>query len=158
MAISGFYRALRDKVGNALLLMPAVAAIVRDESGRVLLQQGYDDLWSLPAGAIEPGESPGDAVVREVLEETGLAVVPTRVAAVVGGASCRVRYSNGDEVEYLITVFDCTVAGVSGPPAADETKRVAYFDVEQMPPLAFAYPAEMFRRSVEAAYFLEPRA
>jgi 8-oxo-dGTP pyrophosphatase MutT (NUDIX family) len=158
MAMSEFYRALRDKVGNTLVLMPAVAAIVRDERGRVLLQQKHDDSWSLPAGAIEPGESPSDAVVREVLEETGLTVVPTRVAAVVGGESCRVRYSNGDEVEYLVTVFDCTVFSVSGSPAPDETKRVAYFDVEQMPQLAFAYPAEIFRRAGEATYFLGPHA
>jgi SAM-dependent methyltransferase len=91
-----------------------------------------------------------------VLEETGLAVVPTRIAAVVGGASCRVRYSNGDEVEYLVTVFDCIVSGVIGPPAPDETKRLAYFDVDEMPALALAYPPEIFRRGGDT-YFPKPK-
>ena len=129
-----------------------------DPTGRVLLQQRHDDSWSLPAGAIEPGESPSDAVVREVLEETGLAVVPCRIAGVVGGESCRVRYPNGDEVEYLVTVFDCMVSGAVGAPEPDETKRLAYFDLERMPPLAFAYPVEVFGSRGEAAYFAKPSA
>jgi len=157
MPISAFYQSLRDKVGSQLLLMPAVAAIIRDGEGRVLLQQGIDEHWSLPAGAIEPGESPSDAVVREVLEETGLLVIPSRIAGVVGGASCRVQYPNGDEVEYLVTVFDCAVVGAAGDPLPDETKRIAYFDLERMPSLAFAYPSELFRRFEEAAYFTKPR-
>lgn len=32
------------------------------------------EYWSLPAGAIELGETPEEAVVREVWEETGLKV------------------------------------------------------------------------------------
>src|SRR5690349_7824674 len=108
--MSPFYSSLRARVGSTLLLVPAVAAIVRDQDGRVLVQQQHDGSWSLPAGAVEPGESPSVAVVREVLEETGLHVRPRRIAAVVGGSSCRVRYANGDQVEYVVTVFDCEIA------------------------------------------------
>jgi len=103
MGMSDFYRRLRERAGSSLLLIPAVAAIIRDESGRVLVHQTRDDSWSLPAGAIEPGETPAQAVVREVEEETGLLVAPVRVAAVVGGPACRKRYQNGDEVEYVVT-------------------------------------------------------
>ncbi|MFS0838852.1 NUDIX domain-containing protein [Paenibacillus sp. 1P03SA] len=49
--------------------------IVRNDSGEVLLQnKGNGEKWSLPAGAIEPGEAPAEAIVREVREETGLYV------------------------------------------------------------------------------------
>ena len=101
MPMSSFYRSIRDRIGSSLLLIPAVVAIIRDETGRVLLQQRHDRSWSLPAGAIEPGESSSAAVVREVFEETGLQVRPSRITAVVGGSACRVRYPNGDEVEYV---------------------------------------------------------
>ncbi|MBO0823981.1 MAG: NUDIX domain-containing protein [Actinobacteria bacterium] len=58
--------------------IPCVGAVIRDDAGRLLLiLRGHDPgkgLWSIPGGRIEPGESPEDAVVREVREETGLVV------------------------------------------------------------------------------------
>ncbi len=153
VGMSPFYRSIREHVGTSLLLVPAVAALVRDQLGRILIQQQHDDSWSLPAGAIEPGESPSEAVVREVLEETGLHVRPRRVAAVVGGASCRVTYPTGDEVEYVVTVFDCEVVGGSPVDFNDETKRLAYFRVDEMPTLAFSYPKEIFVEVGPGAFF-----
>jgi 8-oxo-dGTP pyrophosphatase MutT (NUDIX family) len=59
---------------------PVAAAIVTSDLG-VLAGRRNDGQppWTFIAGAIEPGESPGDAVVREVKEETGLEVSPGRV-------------------------------------------------------------------------------
>ena len=151
MGISPFYAAIRERVGHSLLLIPGVAAIARDRSGRVLLQQLHDGSWSLPAGAIEPGEAPSDAIVREVFEETGLHVRPRRIAG--GGSSCRVRYANGDEVEYVVTVFDCEIIGGSPIDSNEETKRLQYFRKDEMPVLAFGYPEETFDESRSLAYF-----
>ena len=61
-----------------MVRVPCVGAVVRDESGRMLLiQRGHEPglgLWSVPGGRIEPGETDQQAVVREVREETGLLV------------------------------------------------------------------------------------
>ena len=112
MPISDYMRDLRAAVGSRLILVPAVAAIIRDESGRVLLmQQRESGRWSLPAGAIDPGESPREAIVREVFEETGLAVSAARLLEVVGGADFRAEYTNGDRVEFTICVFACETSG-----------------------------------------------
>lgn len=58
--------------------IPCVGAVIRDPAGRLLLiRRGHEPgagLWSLPGGRIEPGETHQQAVVREVLEETGLSV------------------------------------------------------------------------------------
>ncbi|GAA3063724.1 NUDIX hydrolase [Actinokineospora globicatena] len=55
-----------------------VGALVRDGRDRLLLiRRGRDPgagLWSIPGGKVEPGESDPEALTREVLEETGLAV------------------------------------------------------------------------------------
>jgi len=52
--------------------------------GRVLLTRlsNLDGLWTLPGGGIEVGEHPGQALVREVHEETGLPCTPGRLVDV----------------------------------------------------------------------------
>ncbi|TCB97505.1 NUDIX domain-containing protein [Micromonospora zingiberis] len=62
--------------------------VVRDPSGRMLLARGsarsdFPGVWSLPGGGLEHAEHPAQAVVREVAEETGLAVEVTGLRAVV---------------------------------------------------------------------------
>jgi 8-oxo-dGTP pyrophosphatase MutT (NUDIX family) len=157
MAMSDFYRAIRERVGSTLLLMPAAAAVIRDSEGRILLQQQqYDGSWSLPGGAIEPGETPGQAVVREVLEETGLRVRAESVLAVLGGEPCRVRYPNQDEVEYVVTVFSCSVLGGALIESNDETKQLSYFPRTSLPRVGFPFPDEIFREDAAATFFERP--
>jgi 8-oxo-dGTP pyrophosphatase MutT (NUDIX family) len=58
---------------------PIVAAIVTSERG-VLIGKRNDGKspWTFIAGEIEPGESPADAAIREVKEETGLVVTSAK--------------------------------------------------------------------------------
>jgi 8-oxo-dGTP diphosphatase len=53
-----------------------VGAVIKDDAGRLLLIKRRNEpgagRWSLPGGRIEPAESDEQALVREVLEETGL--------------------------------------------------------------------------------------
>jgi 8-oxo-dGTP pyrophosphatase MutT (NUDIX family) len=151
--MSSYYRSLRDRVGSELLLVPAVAAVLRDEKGRVLIQRNHHGGWSLPAGAIEPGEAPAQAVAREVYEETGLQVQVGRVLGVVGGAGCRTTYSNGDRVEYVVTIFECNRLAGDMISSNDETAELAWFLPDQIPTLAFPYPAEALRAGARLAYF-----
>src|SRR5690625_585711 len=90
MGMSDYYKNLRDMVGNELIFMPSVAGIVRNEKEDILFQyKGNEKKWSLPAGAIEIGEPPAKAVVREVWEETGLIVIPKQLSGVYGGNDFR---------------------------------------------------------------------
>jgi 8-oxo-dGTP diphosphatase len=77
-----------------------VGAIVKDERGRLLLiKRGHEPgkgLWSLPGGRVELGESDAEALVREMREETGLAVEPGSLVGRVqrpglGGAVLDIR-------------------------------------------------------------------
>ena len=64
-----------------------VGALVFDVHRRLLLvlrtKPPGQGTWSLPGGRVEPGEDAAAAVVREVVEETGLRVVVRRVVEVV---------------------------------------------------------------------------
>ncbi len=132
---------LRRKLGSELLLCPSVAAVIRDDTGRILLQEkATGEGWSLPAGTIEVGETPQQAVIREVEEETGLIVVVKRIIEVFGGKEFRYTYPNGDEVEYVVTLFLCEPTGKSTRSLDAETKSTRYFAKEDMPSLALPYP------------------
>jgi 8-oxo-dGTP pyrophosphatase MutT (NUDIX family) len=127
-------RFLRQKVGHDLLMMPAVAAIIFNEQGEVLLQLRSDNrLWALPGGAIEPGEEPAEAVIREVYEETGLRVLPERISGVYGGKTGLTQYPNGDQVAIIAITFVCRVVGGKLRVDDDETLELRYFPVDQLP-------------------------
>ena len=99
--------------------IPCVGAVITGASGRILLiKRGHEPglgLWSVPGGRIEAGESDQQAVVREVLEETGLHVVCGRLLGAVerpglAGAVVAIR-------DYAVTVTGGDLA--AGDDAAD---------------------------------------
>ena len=148
MAISEHYAQIRRKLGASLILVPGVAAIIRDETGRVLFQKKHDGTWSLPAGAIEPGENPAQAVVREVQEETGLKVKPERIVGVFGGEGFRHQYPNGDQVEYTVVLFECSKEGSAEQFDSEETQRLDYSLRRRLLLWASPIPRRSFRPPV----------
>lgn len=127
VVMSDWLREVRAAVGHALLVLPGVSGFVFDEDDRLLLIRGKNGLWNVTGGAIEPDESPADAVRREMREETGLVVEPARLIGVFGGPGFRVRYSNGDEVSYVTAAFECRIVGGTLVPDGEEALDARYF-------------------------------
>jgi 8-oxo-dGTP pyrophosphatase MutT (NUDIX family) len=50
----------------------SAGGVLFDKEGNVVLVQEIDGSWSLPKGGIDEGESPLDAAIREIKEETGI--------------------------------------------------------------------------------------
>jgi 8-oxo-dGTP diphosphatase len=133
MPLSPYIARMRAHVGHDLLLLPGVSAVVRDDAGRVLLARRSDNgRWSLPAGVVDPGEQPADALLREVYEETGVRVAIDRVGGV---ATHPVVYPNGDVCEYLNVWFRCRAVGGTPTVDGDESLAVAWFDPDDLPEL-----------------------
>lgn len=148
MGMSDYYKKLREKVGNDLIMISSVAGIIYNEGGDILLQnKGDKERWSLPAGAIELGESPAQAVIREVHEETGLIVIAKKLLGVCGGEDFRYVYPNGHKVEYNISVFGCEIISGDLNPTDSETVELRYFNPKKMPELAIPYPKSLFLRN-----------
>ncbi|MEU8816905.1 NUDIX domain-containing protein [Actinoplanes sp. NPDC048796] len=134
MAVSEYVSKLRAHVGHELLLLPGASGVVRDEQGRVLLLRRSDNgQWALPAGMVEPGEQPAEAVLREIYEETGVRAVVERLAGV---AVHETVYPNGDHCSYLSVWFRCRAAGGRARPDGDESLEVGWFEVGQLPPVS----------------------
>ncbi len=67
------------------LPIPGVAALIFKNEAILLTQRGKapsEGMWGLPGGVVELGETVREAVVREVLEETGVRVKPVDLIAV----------------------------------------------------------------------------
>lgn len=140
MGMSDYVRGLREKIGHSFLLMPSVAAIVRDGEGRILLVQGMEGRWQLLGGAVDPGETPEDALRRECREEANATVRPTRLLAAVGGPRHRHIYANGDEIGFVISVYEAELVGGELRPDHDETQAVGWFAPAQLHELELSDP------------------
>lgn len=92
--------------GDVPLRVLCVGAVVVHDGHLLLVQRGHEPgrgLWSVPGGRLEPGETLTEGCAREVLEETGLRVVP---GAVLGRVE---RPAPGGAV-YVIDDLDAVVA------------------------------------------------
>jgi 8-oxo-dGTP diphosphatase len=112
--------------------IPCVGAVVKDAQGRLLLiKRGHEPgagLWSLPGGRIEPGETDAEALVREMREETGLAVEPGRL---IGSVQRPGPHSDVFDIrDYAATVTGGTLR--AGDDAA-EVRWVAPSELESLP-------------------------
>ena len=133
MPMSEYMRALREKVGTAVVEIPTVSVLVFDDRRRVLLVRHVEgNEWTTPGGMVEPYEIPADAAVRETWEETGLFVSLTHIVGVFGGKVCSGAYSNGDRVSWISTVFAAERLRGIPKPDGDETLEVRYFDRSEL--------------------------
>lgn len=129
--MSDYVRQLRQRIGTDLLLAPTVGALVFNDRGDILLQQrGDTKQWSIPAGALDPVETPADGVLREVWEETGLLVMPERLVGVYGGPQLRHTHPNGDQAASILNLFTCRPVD-DRPPSPDgrESLDARFFPV-----------------------------
>jgi 8-oxo-dGTP diphosphatase len=119
------------------VLEVVVGALVRD--GRVLLahrrpdKRAYPDVWELPGGVVEAGESELGALTRELHEELGV-----QIAADSASHLCRVTAGPADEPALLSAWL---VRGWHGTPenvAPEEHDDIGWFGLDELPPPAHA--------------------
>ncbi len=133
MAIPDFVRDLRRHVGTAQLWLPGVTAVVRRGEDVLLVRRSDNDEWAPVTGIVDPGEDPGVAARREVLEETGVSVSVDRLAWVQ--ALPTVTHVNGDLAAYLDHTFSCTYLAGDAHVADDESTDVRWFRADDLPPM-----------------------
>ena len=109
---------------------PTVDIIIVLDGGIVLVKRKNPPCaWALPGGFVDYGESLEQAAVREVLEETGLAIQLGRQFH---------TYSAPDRDPRQHTVSTVFLATADGTPVAgDDAGEVAIFQEKSLPPLAF---------------------
>jgi ADP-ribose pyrophosphatase YjhB (NUDIX family) len=133
MPVPEFVRELRRHVGTAELWLPGVTAVVRRGGDVLLVQRSDNGEWTPVTGIVDPGEDPGVAARREVLEETGVRVTVDRLVWVQ--ALPRTTHVNGDLATYLDHTFACSYVDGVEHVADDESSAVRWCPVDDLPPM-----------------------
>lgn len=133
-------------------LVPAASAIVADQHGRILLHRRSDNqLWSIPGGTMEIGETIRGTVIREVKEETGLDIDPGHLVGIYSDPNHVIAYPNGEIRQEFSICFACRLLA-GHLTAGDESLEIGFFtraQIEQMP----IHPSILIRIN----HFLESR-
>jgi ADP-ribose pyrophosphatase YjhB (NUDIX family) len=108
---------------------PLVQGVVEGEGGVLLALRRELRGWELPGGRAEAGEDERAALVREIREETGLAVEPGELV----GEYCRRGFA-----AHRARVYRCRVLGGALRPSAD-TPAVAWFRPAALPDTLFPW-------------------
>lgn len=112
-------------------LVPAASAVVVDNDGLVLLHRRRDnDLWALPGGVMELGESIAETAIREVHEETGYVVSPRYIVGVYSDPEHVFAYDDGEVRQEFSVCIACHVTG-GALRVSDESHEVSWFTQEQ---------------------------
>lgn len=110
MARIDHYRSSEAPAANSIVV--AVTAFIQDETGRLLLIRRTDnDLYAIPGGALELGETLTQTVQREVMEETGIAVKVTGLIGVYSDPDHVIEFTDGEVRQEFSICFRANPTG-----------------------------------------------
>ena len=108
--------------------------LIDDQERFLMMRETVDGRWSLPGGFADPLDTPSEAVVREIREETGYAA---RVVKLIG---CWDRDRRGHEPRLAVSIYKlfflCHATGARQAPAELETLDVGWFGLDALPELS----------------------
>ncbi len=109
-----------------------VRGVVFRNGKLLLVQERSDGMWTMPGGWADVGDSPADAVVREVREEAGYETRATKLLALLD----RNRHGHPPHVNHIYKAFiQCEIIGGS-PTTSHEIQGVGFFAEDEIPELS----------------------
>ena len=133
---------------NTLPLVHVAAVALVDADGRILLAQRPEDkafggLWEFPGGKLEPGETPEEALVRELGEELE---IDTKTSCLAPLTFASHAYDKAHLIMYL---YVCRVwEGDIKPTEHQQVKWVKISDLNNYPMPAADIPLIPFLREL----------
>src|SRR5688572_1323181 len=105
--MNDYIKKIRKAIGPEKIIHPAARIIIENKDGQVLFVKRKDNgMLGIPAGAFETNETIEQCIIREVLEETGLAIHELEVIGISSNPNREtVIYPNKDEIQYFVIEF-----------------------------------------------------
>ncbi|MCY0948365.1 NUDIX hydrolase [Streptomyces sp. H27-S2] len=117
-------------------MVVAASAVITDGEDRILLQRRTDnDLWALPGGGMDLGDSLPGTAVREVKEETGLDVEITGLVGTYTDPRHIIEYSDAEIRRQFNVCFTARITGGELSLSEESTalRFVAPADLDALP-------------------------
>ncbi len=127
-----FLELFSREAGYATPKVDVRGAAFRDDT-ILLVKESVDGLWTLPGGFADVGDSPAEAVERELLEESGFESRATKLCAVYD----RNKHPHKPSFPFHLykMFFLCEITG-GEPRTSSETDAVEFFKENELPPLS----------------------
>lgn len=129
MEVQAVRELFTEQLGYATPKVDVRGVVFRNDE-ILMVREKFDGRWTLPGGWADANETPSQAVVREVLEESGFETKPVKLVAVYD------RSRQGKVPPYPFHVykifFACEMTGGSAKESV-ETDRVAFFAEDKIP-------------------------
>ena len=144
---------LGREVGYVTPKVEVRGALIDDRQRFLLMREALDGRWSLPGGFADPLDTPAQAVVREVREETGYGAEAIKLVG------CWDRDQRGHRPRLAVSIYKlfflCRATGDQQPPAELETLDVGWFGLDELPELS---PGRVNRWEIDRmlAHHLDP--
>jgi ADP-ribose pyrophosphatase YjhB (NUDIX family) len=128
----GKARALWEKEDGYVTPKVDVRGGVFDGAKVLLVRERSDGRWTLPGGWVDVNDTPSDAVVREIFEESGYRAKATKLAMLVD----KNRHPHPPSVHHIYKLFFlCELTGGAAR-TSNETDGVDFFPVHSLPDLS----------------------
>jgi ADP-ribose pyrophosphatase YjhB (NUDIX family) len=114
-------------------LVPSVNVVVVNDAGEILMIRRTDnDNWAVPGGAVDLGESVGQAAVRETREESGIECKITGIVGIYSDPKHVILYTSNGEARQEFSIV-LTARPLSGQPTpSSETSEVRWVSVSEV--------------------------
>ncbi len=121
------------RIATGAPILVGSSALIWDPAGEKILltKRGDNGRWCLPGGQLDSGETVSETCLREVLEETGLAVEVERLIAVYSNPDMLLFYNEDHQYQVISFHFEAIVTG-GELGLSDETTDVGYFSLDEI--------------------------
>lgn len=125
---------MRGMIGQKPMFLVGSGVILVDPDKRILLIKRTDNnMWGIPGGSMELGETFEETAKRELFEETGVEAKKLKLMDVFSGEAMRYTYPNGDEVYNAVCIYTChEYEGVPHPDMV-ESRMADFFKRGSLP-------------------------